>query len=100
MPPPLSGSHDPPLQEIIVKRILHLNLHREFFSQIAAGTKRTEYRSQHLTGKSVWKIANPTRFNSAMATPRTRRKCRWNFLACAGLKKTAKMFMPSGWEKS
>jgi len=26
--------------------ILHLNLHREFFSQIAAGTKRTEYRSQ------------------------------------------------------
>jgi hypothetical protein len=29
-----------------VKRILHLNLHREFFSQIAAGTKRTEYRSQ------------------------------------------------------
>jgi ASC-1-like (ASCH) protein len=29
-----------------VKRILHLNLHREFFSQIAAGKKRTEYRSQ------------------------------------------------------
>jgi hypothetical protein len=29
-----------------VKRFLHLNLHREFFSQIAAGTKRTEYRSQ------------------------------------------------------
>ena len=29
-----------------MKRILHLNLHREFFSQIAAGTKRTEYRSQ------------------------------------------------------
>jgi hypothetical protein len=29
-----------------VKRILHLNLHREFFSQIAAGTKRTDYRSQ------------------------------------------------------
>ena len=27
-----------------MKRILHLNLHREFFSQIAAGTKRTEYR--------------------------------------------------------
>ena len=26
--------------------VLHLNLHREFFSQIAAGTKRTEYRSQ------------------------------------------------------
>jgi hypothetical protein len=26
--------------------ILHLNLHREFFSQIAAGTKRTEYRDQ------------------------------------------------------
>ncbi|MBI2929678.1 MAG: hypothetical protein HYY24_28790 [Verrucomicrobia bacterium] len=23
---------------------LHLNLHREFFAQIAAGTKRTEYR--------------------------------------------------------
>ncbi len=29
-----------------MKRILHLNLHREFFSQIAAGTKRTDYRSQ------------------------------------------------------
>lgn len=26
--------------------ILHLNLHREFFSQIAAGKKRVEYRSQ------------------------------------------------------
>jgi hypothetical protein len=26
--------------------VLHLNLHREFFSQIASGTKRTEYRSQ------------------------------------------------------
>ena len=26
--------------------ILHLNLHREFFLQIAEGTKRTEYRSQ------------------------------------------------------
>jgi hypothetical protein len=26
--------------------ILHLNLHREFFAQIAAGTKRTEYRSR------------------------------------------------------
>jgi hypothetical protein len=26
--------------------ILHLNLHREFFAQIAARTKRTEYRSQ------------------------------------------------------
>jgi len=26
--------------------ILHLNLHREFFSKIAAGTKRIEYRSQ------------------------------------------------------
>lgn len=26
--------------------ILHLNLHREFFAQIAAGTKRVEYRSQ------------------------------------------------------
>lgn len=25
---------------------LHLNLHREFFSQIAAGTKRIEYRDQ------------------------------------------------------
>jgi ASC-1-like (ASCH) protein len=25
---------------------LHLNLHREFFAQIAAGTKRIEYRSQ------------------------------------------------------
>jgi hypothetical protein len=24
--------------------ILHLNLHREFFAQIAAGTKRIEYR--------------------------------------------------------
>ncbi|MGH7953708.1 MAG: ASCH domain-containing protein [Limisphaerales bacterium] len=27
-------------------KILHLNLHREFFSQIAAGKKRVEYRSQ------------------------------------------------------
>jgi hypothetical protein len=25
---------------------LHLNLHREFFAQIAAGTKRTEFRSR------------------------------------------------------
>lgn len=25
---------------------LHLNLHREFFAQIAAGTKRIEYRRQ------------------------------------------------------
>ena len=29
-----------------VASVLHLILHREFFSQIAAGTKRTEYRSQ------------------------------------------------------
>ena len=29
-----------------MRTILHLNLHREFFSQIAAGTQRTEYRSQ------------------------------------------------------
>ena len=26
--------------------ILHLNLHREFFAQIAAGTKRIEYRER------------------------------------------------------
>ena len=26
--------------------VLHLNLHREFFSQIAKGRKRIEYRSQ------------------------------------------------------
>jgi hypothetical protein len=26
--------------------ILHLNLHREFFAQIAPGTKRTEYRDR------------------------------------------------------
>jgi hypothetical protein len=26
--------------------IFHLNLHREFFAQIAAGTKRTEYRDR------------------------------------------------------
>ena len=26
--------------------ILHLNLHRESFAQIAAGTKRTEYRKR------------------------------------------------------
>ena len=26
--------------------VLHLNLHREFFAQIAAGTKRAEYRDQ------------------------------------------------------
>jgi hypothetical protein len=26
--------------------VLHLNLHRKFFAQIAAGTKRTEYRDQ------------------------------------------------------
>ena len=25
--------------------VLHLNLHREFFAEIAAGTKRVEYRS-------------------------------------------------------
>ena len=25
---------------------LHLNLHREYFAQIAAGTKRIEYRSR------------------------------------------------------
>jgi hypothetical protein len=29
-----------------MRAFLHLNLHREFFSQIAAETKRTEYRSQ------------------------------------------------------
>lgn len=29
-----------------MKTVLHLNLHREFFSQIAAGKKRVEYRSQ------------------------------------------------------
>ncbi|MGH7953101.1 MAG: ASCH domain-containing protein [Limisphaerales bacterium] len=32
-------------------KILHLNLHREFFLQIAAGTKRVEYRDQ----KPYWK---------------------------------------------
>ena len=26
--------------------VLHLNLHREFFAPIAAGTKKTEYRSR------------------------------------------------------
>jgi hypothetical protein len=29
-----------------MRAILHLNLHREFFSRIAAGTKRMEYRSR------------------------------------------------------
>jgi hypothetical protein len=28
------------------KSVLHLNLHREFFAAIAAGTKRIEYRSR------------------------------------------------------
>ena len=27
-------------------KVLHLNLHREFFAKIAAGTKRTEYRDR------------------------------------------------------
>jgi len=31
---------------MIKASILHLNLHREFFAQIAAGTKRIEYRDQ------------------------------------------------------
>jgi hypothetical protein len=30
----------------IVKRLLHLNLHREFFAAIAAKKKRIEYRDQ------------------------------------------------------
>jgi hypothetical protein len=29
-----------------VKLILHLNLHREFFAQVAAKTKRIEYRER------------------------------------------------------
>jgi hypothetical protein len=29
-----------------MKSVLHLNLHREFFARIAAGTKRSEYRSR------------------------------------------------------
>lgn len=29
-----------------MRQILHLNLHREFFLQIATGKKRVEYRSQ------------------------------------------------------
>ena len=29
-----------------MKEILHLNLHRKFFAQIAAGTKRIEYRDR------------------------------------------------------
>ena len=29
-----------------MKRILHLNLHREFFAQTVARTKRTEYRQR------------------------------------------------------
>ena len=28
------------------RNVLHLNLHREFFAQIADGTKRTEYRAR------------------------------------------------------
>ena len=32
--------------------ILHLNLHREFFAQIAAGTKRIEYRSRTVYWRS------------------------------------------------
>lgn len=32
--------------QIQKKDILHLNLHREFFAQIAAKTKRIEYRGQ------------------------------------------------------
>lgn len=35
-----------------MKRILHLNLHYEFFKQIAAGTKRTEYRDRTQHWKS------------------------------------------------
>jgi hypothetical protein len=31
--------------------VLHLNLHREFFAQIAAGTKRIEYRDR----KPYWR---------------------------------------------
>lgn len=34
-----------------MKSILHLNLHREFFAQIVAGTKRIEYRER----KKHWK---------------------------------------------
>ena len=34
-----------------MKNILHLNLHREFFAAIAAGTKRVEYRER----KPYWK---------------------------------------------
>jgi len=34
------------------RAILHLNLHREFFAKIAAGTKRTEYRER----TPYWKV--------------------------------------------
>ena len=42
------GKVEPGLPKIPVPlpAILHLNLHREFFSRIAAGTKRIEYRQQ------------------------------------------------------
>lgn len=34
-----------------VQRISHLTLHRQFFAEIAAGTKRIEYRSQTMYWK-------------------------------------------------
>lgn len=40
--------------------VLHLNLHREFFAQIAAGTKRIEYRDRTPSGVAGWKAAITT----------------------------------------
>lgn len=52
------------------KAILHLNLHREFFAQIAAGTKRIEYRSQtpHWKSRLEGKKYNVILFRNGYAT--------------------------------
>jgi hypothetical protein len=49
--------------------ILHLNLHREFFAQIAAGTKRIEYRRRTIFWRCRLEGAITTGSSPAMNRP-------------------------------
>jgi hypothetical protein len=61
------------------QQILHLTLHRRFFAEIAARTKRLSIDNSRLIGDAAWKDAITMQSYSATVTPEMLLRSSWSF---------------------
>jgi hypothetical protein len=74
-------------------RILHLTLHRRYFAQIAAKTKRLSIETDRHIGKAAWTAESTTKSCFATATREMLQRCWSSFAACVAM---PKVVMPFG----